>query len=714
VQRIVQKNDAPAERAVQSLKGDGPAAAKFRGIVAISGLLITLMLAHYPMIFSGFAQTQSDPVDGRLNNYFLEHGWKWVTLQAGHGGFWNEPFFYPAANVAAYSDVMLSFVPLYAPWRMLGFSPDTAMQWWMISATAMNFAAAYLLLRRGLKCGPIAAAAGAALFGAAAPRVSQMLHAQLACVALPVLAIYALYEIFEPSGPAANRKRYIVLFFAAIALQAWGGFYNAFFLLLLLSIAGLFALIVKNLRVRLLQVLFGEWLFVSAVAIGVVILMSPWLVHYLSALHQQGNRSYEDVSSGLAKPWAWISPGPFNVVYRHLTPRLGTDGDVESAVGCGLVTSIVAIAGLWIQRKRKGIKLLVVCGIAAIALTTVFFGRFSLWWMIYRAVPGAGAIRQASRISSLVLLPIAVGVALMVDWFLQLRAGALTMTCAVALAIACLAEQTVGGLSFPKAEDRQRVAAIVEAVPSEAKCFYYSGPAYSAEVAQVDAMWASVQSSVPTLNGYSGCAPPDYPLSNANVTSSAEQQDLLSSLKDWSNSQGLDAGDVLWIVAGDNGPLQAVKVSTADKDLVFPKYPKLALGERLNFNDEKMDPYLGDGWSYREPEFRWTDGQVAQIHFSLSWPLPRSNVLSLTVQPMLGATVSAQRVEVRLNGRVIHSESLSSEHATIVVPIPDDCLARDNLLELQLPDATITKDDGRRLGLAAEWISLDTAPEQSK
>lgn len=689
---------------------DGPAR-KDGWAAAIVGLVVTLLLAHYPMIFSGFAQTQSDSADGRLNNYFLEHGWNWLTFRSG-GGFWDEPFFYPARNVGAYSDLMVSFVPLYGPWRVLGFFPDTAMQLWMMSATAANFAAAYLLLRRQLGCGAIAAAVGAAMFGAAAPRVSQMLHAQLVCAALPVLAIYALYGIFEPVGEENSRAKsrwYIVLFAAAIALQAWGGFYNAFFLVLLLSIAGLFALLVKNCRERMFQVFFQEWWFISVVFVGMVLLMSPMLLHYVSALREQGDRSHQDVLDGLVKPWIWIYPGPFSVPYGMLASRLGVDGDVESAVGCGLLTSIVAIAGLWLHRRREDVRLLAVAGIAAIALTTVFAGRFSLWWLVYHAVPGAGAIRQPSRISIMVLLPISVGVALAVDRLLRRSAGALVTSCAIVLAIACLGEQAVGGLSVSKSEDRQRVAGIVAVIPPGAHCFYYSGPADASEIAQVDGMWASLLSGVPTMNGYSGCAPVHYPLANANATSVADRQDLLSSLEDWTSSHGLDAGGVAWVMGDGGGRLQAATLSAAAKELALPQFPMLALGERVKFNDDKINPYLGDGWSYAEADFRWTDGPRAQIRFSVASPLPHGAVLSLAVQPMLGAMVSVQHVITSLNGHVIQRLNLTEDRMTIAVPIPDEYLKPDNVIELELPDATATKDDNRRLGLAVEWMSLDVA-----
>src|SRR4051794_21035649 len=67
---------------------------------------VGLLMAHHPMILSGLAGMQTDRGDTRLINYILEHSYLWLRSAPGHEQFWSPPFYYPAPNVAAYSDVL--------------------------------------------------------------------------------------------------------------------------------------------------------------------------------------------------------------------------------------------------------------------------------------------------------------------------------------------------------------------------------------------------------------------------------------------------------------------------------------------------------------------------------------------------------------------------------------------------------------------------------
>ena len=60
------------------------------------GRHLGVVMAHYPMIFSGFRRIQTDLGDTRLIHYLLEHGYLWVRRVPGHLDFWSPPFFYPA------------------------------------------------------------------------------------------------------------------------------------------------------------------------------------------------------------------------------------------------------------------------------------------------------------------------------------------------------------------------------------------------------------------------------------------------------------------------------------------------------------------------------------------------------------------------------------------------------------------------------------------
>ena len=122
----------------------------WRPMLMASVGFLGVMAVHHPMILSGFGRIQTDLADTRLLNYFIEHGWLWVSRAPRHERFWDAPFFHPVPNVMAYSDSMLSYGPFYWPLRMAGLPPDTAFGIWMVATTVLNYAAGVLLFSRGL------------------------------------------------------------------------------------------------------------------------------------------------------------------------------------------------------------------------------------------------------------------------------------------------------------------------------------------------------------------------------------------------------------------------------------------------------------------------------------------------------------------------------------------------------------------------------------
>jgi hypothetical protein len=102
-------------------------------VLAVGFGVLGVMMAHHPMILSGFRRIQTDLGDTRLIHYLLEHGYLWAQRDPEHLDFWSPPFFYPVKNVAAYSDLLLSVGPVYWLWRALQASPDQSFGLWMIS-----------------------------------------------------------------------------------------------------------------------------------------------------------------------------------------------------------------------------------------------------------------------------------------------------------------------------------------------------------------------------------------------------------------------------------------------------------------------------------------------------------------------------------------------------------------------------------------------------
>ena len=168
------------------------------------------------------------------------------------------------------------------------------------------------------------------------------------------------------------------------------------------------------------------------------------------------------------------------------------------------------------------------------------FGDTSLWRGVWTVVPGARALRAVDRIQLLndVVAALAISLtAAIVHGRLQTTGRQIGRRALIA--ISCLLFVLVGEQlnTVPQARiDRARESARVAGVPtppSECDSFIIAPisdrPHYAVSI---DAMWIAQSTGLPTLNGYSGAAPPLWDLDPTNSR-------YLAFAARWANRQGL-------------------------------------------------------------------------------------------------------------------------------------------------------------------------------
>ena len=505
-------------------------------LAAITAWAVGMLLQFHPMLLSGLRRMQSDLGDTRLNNYILEHGYRWLLGLPGHERFWSPPVFFPAPNTAAYSDVLLGVAPFYWLWRVLGFQPDTAFQLWMLAIATLNFASAYLLLARGFRCRPLASAVGSMLCSFAAVRTAQVMHAQLLAHFYIVLALLALLEIFKPEPelragvPIVERRpRWVMLLAAASVAQIYSSFYYGWYLCFALALAAGWALALPATRPRILITLRANLRALIPSAIAAALALAPLATHYLRAERQVGTRRFIVVETMLPRLQSWIYQGPDSWLYGWLATRPlfhYLPMEHEQRLGLGVVTIVCAAVGLWLGRRRRAVELTVLVSLTMAALATEWPGGFAPWRAIYLLVPGAAALRAVSRIGIALVVPASLGVALMIDAVTRSRrvppsrAASLVRRrdrrrrAAIAIAIIALvtAEQVQVPRSYDKNEGRARVARVANGIDASCGAFLYTTTGGNDDPwnYHADAMWASMNRGIPTLNGYSGNQPPNW------------------------------------------------------------------------------------------------------------------------------------------------------------------------------------------------------------
>ena len=94
-------------------------------VLALS--LLAPLVVFRDVWLSRFVQVPGDTSGGRLNAFFIEHSWGWLIRRPVDASLWGLPDFFPHGdNALAYSDPLVSFGPLYWPWRALGLPADVS------------------------------------------------------------------------------------------------------------------------------------------------------------------------------------------------------------------------------------------------------------------------------------------------------------------------------------------------------------------------------------------------------------------------------------------------------------------------------------------------------------------------------------------------------------------------------------------------------------
>jgi len=517
-------------------------------------LVAGLICAFHPTFFSAFRRVQTDVGDTRLNNLIVEYSYRWITGTLGFAerSFWNQPFFYPARNVAAYTDLLLSSAPIYWLFRAARLAPDTSFQLWMIAILALNFVTMSLFLRNCLRFGDFASALGGFLFAFGSPRVAQLGHQALLPQFFTVLALYGLFRFFSPQR--VTPRQGIFMFFLCSVAQLWSGFYlgwELFFGILAMSLWALGRRQYREVLLRRVREYRAE-ILIAGVACGVLI--APLAYHYLVALRDVGPRRFADFVGMVPPPQSWFYLGGESWLYSW-QQNLGVFNHIpfahEQRLGIGWVTLVLAVWGLYLFAKARDawVNLMCVASITIVLSMTLYPGGFTPWKYLFHVVPGGNAVRAVSRIGFLMLVPLSIGLAYLLD--------TRKLVVAVLIALVCIVEQGQTTPAYDKMQLRVDVARLAGRVNNTCKAFYYSPPYDLARDAppqyklHIDAMWAAMETGIPTVNGYSGnFAAGWWDLWDNRLINESDVARIRGAIAQWSARYGVDQGSVCWLRRG--------------------------------------------------------------------------------------------------------------------------------------------------------------------
>lgn len=276
-----------------------------------------VLIEFYPTLFSGFAHMQTAPDDPRFLNYVLEHYFQLLFNKEYIGTLWSPQFYYPFKNVLAFSENLFASAPVYIFFRIF-FSPDTAFQLWMITASIFCFFS-FLILLRHYNVNHLLSAFGAFLFAFGIPRIAQIGHQHLLLqFFMPLAFLFAWEFIREPD----NRK---LIFLVLLSyLQVLSGIYLGWFFLLSLPVLfGIAYYSESDLRSKLIPYLQHNRITVIISMLAWAGLMLTTLYPYLKMrLILKGVRLYAETDTMLPTISSYFSVLPGSIYYN----LLGSEG----------------------------------------------------------------------------------------------------------------------------------------------------------------------------------------------------------------------------------------------------------------------------------------------------------------------------------------------------------------------------------------------------
>jgi len=495
------------------------------------------------MLWSGLRQTAGDYVNQILCNFILEHTWLWLIRRPDHASLWDPPVYFPVRNVFAYAETLLGAGPVYWPWRLLGFAPDTAHQLWMMTLPTLAFAAAWLLFRSGFRFAALPSLVGSFVCAYGKTLGAQINNPQLHTLFYAYFGIYCLCRIFRAGQ---GQPLWVAAFFATVVGQLYACFYLGWLYVFFLGVAALVMLASPELRPRLVAAVRMNLPAIAAAGVMAGLAMAPLVLHSLAVVRLLGWVG-DNSTPGLPTLRSWLYPGRRSLLtfwFGRTALFRDLPGEPEQRLAVGFMALVCGTLGLWAWRKNPWIRLLAVVTLALVVLTTELPGGFSLWYGVRAVVPGARALRLVSRVGVLLAFP--AGVALAV-FFSRPRRRAWT---AVLLAL-CLADQIYSEYTFSKLETRSVVAAYAAAVPPGCRSAYIAvqrrpGTATPSWLYQEEIQLSELARGVPLVNsGYTRFSPPGYGALGQNVFSTSEELARLdSALAAWRGLHGLREEDV--------------------------------------------------------------------------------------------------------------------------------------------------------------------------
>jgi len=535
------------------------------------GVFVTILF-HYPIISSSFNKFPGDEGDSRFSAFLMEHLFLWFNNKST---FDSPPFFYPTVETLGLSETHLLHGIVYSMIRIFDFSVMKSFSITIFLLNSLTYVTSFLFIRFGMKLNLFPAIVGALVFSFNSAKLNQINHTQLQPLLLIPLISWLFILIHEKCKNDSYKKpAYIYSFFAITLfhLQLWTSFYIAWFYSIIILFGLLVLLTTQTARIYLIIFFKKNIIVIIFSSIVFLLYTIPYLKLYLPVLKEYGVRSYQEVDSMLPRLWSYLWMGDENVMWGWVPKHefYSLPMGHEHKIGIGLIFSCFALLSFsWalkgffkVQRGRLGLSLtglrtfpkfssrfdaskyFLLIGCLGVLVFFILSLRLnsSLWGIIYSNIPGGSSVRAVTRYALIAYFFVGIFIAVVLNEIEnQTYSSNIKKICFIFLTYVVIVfgifEQTGSAGYSDSNHSNYRVNSVINKIKPSCDSFYlmaskdFPRPFW---VIQIDAMMASQSSNIPTLNGYSGHFPKDYPLWNP------KGNNIKSAIDKWASRMKLD------------------------------------------------------------------------------------------------------------------------------------------------------------------------------
>jgi hypothetical protein len=487
-----------------------------------------VFIVERDMVANGFSVLPGDRVDAVISAAILEH---WFNVFKGNSNWLDVGYFYPYTRTIAQTDAYFLIGLLYAPFRFMGFDPFLSQEFASnIVLRVLGFLGAYFLARKtGMSFWY--AALVASLFALANVITSHSSRDQLASVAF---APYLMLCLFKTGQGVISLNKNKILIWGAAAGVIYGAlcltcFYISWFFLFvfLLYFFSVIVFLGKEERRKIVQNVRSCWpqllcvVFISALA------LIPFGYAFFFKAQEVGVRGYDEAKNWIHPFWILLDMGPSNFMFggiyheflSYVSPQYKPQ-DEYANMGYSFLMMAFFFIGLCKEifaKKTDRNPYWIALGVSALLgiLFTLEFHTYSLWFFVYKYIPGSKALRVVSIIHFVTFLPI---VLLAIKYLSEIKISRPMFV--VLSVILLMGEINKPYMALNRSAEMERIS-LTKMPPEQCKVFYVSGWEWQKKIDpknlgdeifphNVTAIMISQFAHIPTINGFASFNPKDW------------------------------------------------------------------------------------------------------------------------------------------------------------------------------------------------------------